>query len=76
MLTPAETQCRGQAKCPKERLTVIGRRRAESEARVQECTFVTDRRVIVTARSSLANIRISYVTLRRQHGPVHSARLH
>ena len=55
---------------------MIGRRRAESEARLRECTFVTDRRVIVTARSSAANIRISYVTLRREHGPVHSARPH
>jgi hypothetical protein len=57
-------------------LTVIGRRRDESKARVQECTVVTDRRVIVAARSSAANTRISYVTLRREHEPAYLARPH
>ena len=55
---------------------MIGRRRDEIEARVQECTIVTDRRVIVVARSSLANTRISYVTLRREHEPAYLARPH
>ena len=55
---------------------MIGRRRDESKARVQECTVVTDRRVIVAARSSAANTRISYVTLRREHEPAYLARPH
>ena len=55
---------------------MVGRRRDESEARVQEYSVVTDRRVIVAARSSAANTRISYVTLRPEHEPAYLARPH
>ncbi len=55
---------------------MIGHRRDESEARVQECTVFTNRRVIVAARSSLASTRISYVTLRREHEHAYLVRPH
>ena len=52
---------------------MIGRRRDESESRLQECVIVADHRAIVV-RPILANTCISYVTPSLRHGTAYSAK--